>query len=98
MPFDKRVVYLQSILVFKALNNLAPSYIREMLTMFSDVHNANTRNAKHNLILPKVRTKTVKNSFRFTAARSWNEPPRPERSKTRKRSVQFSVKQKNYLS
>ena len=32
--------YLRSILVFKALNNLAPNYIRTRLTMSNDIHNA----------------------------------------------------------
>ena len=32
--------YLRSILVFKALNNLAPNYIRTTLTMSNDIHNA----------------------------------------------------------
>ena len=67
--FHKSLEYLRSILVFKALNNLAPNYIRAMFTMSSDIHNAGTRNAKHNLILPKVRTSMAKNSFRFSAAR-----------------------------
>ena len=35
LPFDKRLKYLRNILVFKALNNLAPNYIRAMFTMSS---------------------------------------------------------------
>ena len=38
-----------------ALDNQS-NYIRAMLTMSSDIHNAGTRNAKHNLMVPKVRT------------------------------------------
>ena len=55
LPFDKRLEYLRNISVFKALNNLSPNYIRAMFTMASDIHNAGTRNAKHNLMLIKVR-------------------------------------------
>ena len=33
LQFDKRLEYLRNILVFKALNNLAPNYIRAMYTM-----------------------------------------------------------------
>ena len=44
--------------------------------MSSDIHNAGTRNAKNNLILPKVRTSMAKNAFRFSAATSWNELPK----------------------
>lgn len=35
-----------------------------------------TRNAKHNLILPKPRTIVAKNAFKFSAARRWNEVPK----------------------
>jgi len=65
--------YLSNILVFKVLNNLAPSYIRATLTMSNDIHNASMRNVKHNLILPEMRTSTAKNAFKFSAARNWNE-------------------------
>ena len=85
--FHKRLEYLRSILVFKALNNLAPNYIRAMFTMSSDIHNASTRNAKHNLILPKVRTSMAKNAFRFSAARGWNELSKD--IKEAQRSVHF---------
>ena len=34
LPFDKRLEYLLNILVFKALNNLAPNYLRAMFTMY----------------------------------------------------------------
>ena len=47
-------------LSFKAPNNLAPNYIRAKFTMSSDIYNAGTRNANHNLILPKVRTSMAK--------------------------------------
>ena len=63
------------------------NYIRAMFTMSSDIHNAGTRNAKHNLILPKVRTSMAKNAFRFSAARGWNELPKD--IKEAQRSVHF---------
>ena len=76
LPFDKILEYWRNILVFKALNNLASYYIRAMLTMSNDIHNAGTRNAKYNLILSKVRTSMAKNAFKFFAARSRNELPK----------------------
>ena len=96
LPFDKRLEYLRNILVYKALNNLAPNCIRAMFTMSSDIYNAGTRNAKHNLILAKVRTSMAKNSFRFSAARSWNELPKD--IKEAQSISTFSLKLKTYLS
>ena len=95
LPFDKIMEFLRNI-VLKALNNLAPNYIWAMFTMSSDIHNAGTRNAKHNLILPKVRTSMAKNAFRFSAARSWNELPKD--IKEAQSISTFSLKLKTYLS
>ena len=44
--------------------------------MSNDIHNAGTRNAKYNLMLPKIRTSIAKNAFKFLAARRWNELPK----------------------
>ena len=68
--------YLRNILVFEALNNLAPNHMRAMSTMSNDIHDAGMRNAKRNLILPKVRTSMAKNALKLSAARSWNELPK----------------------
>ena len=73
LPFDKRLEYLRNILVFKALNNLAQNFITALLIVSNYIHNSGTRNAKYNLILPKVRTSMAKNTFKFSAARSWKE-------------------------
>ena len=88
--------YLRNILVFKALNNLAPNYIIATLTMSNDIHNASMRNEQHNLILPEVRTSTAKNAFKFSAARSWNELLKD--IKEAQSISTFSLKFKTYLS
>ena len=65
LPFDKRLEYLRNILVFKALNNLAQNFITALLIVSNYIHNSG--------ILPKVRTSMAKNTFKFSAARSWKE-------------------------
>ena len=64
--------------------------------MSSDIHNAGTRNAKYNLILPKVWTSMAKNAFRFSVAWSWNELPKD--IKQAQSINTFSLKLKTYLS
>ena len=65
LPFDRRLEYLRNILVFEALNNVAPNYIRAMFTMSSDIHTAGRETQSKNLMIPKVRTSTAKNFFTF---------------------------------
>ena len=74
LPFDKRLEYWRNIYSFYGPQRY---YIRAMLTMSNDIHNTGTRNGKHNLILPKVRTSMAKNTFKFSAARRWKELPGP---------------------
>jgi len=67
-----------------------------MLTMSSDIHYAGTRNAKHNLMLPKVRTSKAKNAFRFSAAGGSDELPKD--IKEAQSISTFSLKLKTHLS
>ena len=67
-----------------------------MLAMSSDIHNAGTRNAKHNLMLPKVRTSKAKKAFRFSAAGSSNELPKHIKEAQSISTV--PLKLKSYLS
>ena len=80
----------------KFLQFITVNYIRAMFIMSSDIHNAGTRNAKRNLIPPKVRTGMAKNAFRFSVARSWNELPKD--IKQAQSINTFSLELKTYLS
>ena len=96
LSFNYCCKHLRNILVLKALNNVVPNYIRALLTMSNDIYDKGMRNAKHNLILPKVRTSTAKNAFKLSAARGLNELPKD--SKEAQCISTFSLKFKTYLS
>ena len=55
IPFKERVARMKAKMVFKALKRLAPAYISEEFTLFSQIHTRNTRYSSDHLILPKVK-------------------------------------------
>ena len=65
----------KAILMFKILNGLAPTYLSEMFTYNTSLHNYRLRSSKMNLELPKSRTNYYKNSFAYTGAKTWNDLP-----------------------
>ncbi|CAB3980232.1 Hypothetical predicted protein [Paramuricea clavata] len=69
LPVHERIRYLRASTVYKALNNLSPSYITSLLLPFSKVRNVNTRGStNNNLKLPEVNTNAGKRTFAFLAA------------------------------
>lgn len=61
-------------MVFKCLNNQAPTYLCNRLVRRSSVHNRNTRR-NSDLYLPKCRLATGQRSFAFRAAKLCDELP-----------------------
>ena len=61
-------------MVFKCLNNQAPSYLCNKFVRRFYVHNRNTRR-NSDLTLPKCRLATGQRSFAFRAAKLYNELP-----------------------
>ena len=74
-PFRKRVLYNESILMYKVQNNLAPDY----LNVFKRIHNVHSRNtrsaAREDLYIPKHRTEFFKKSFTYSGVKIWNSLP-----------------------
>ena len=65
-----------TILVFKALSQLAPDYMCSKFSLAKNSHSHNTRGAsKNNVTLPMVASKFGKNLFNFRAAKIWNHLP-----------------------
>ena len=61
-------------LIFKIINGLAPSYLREILEMLGSRHGHNVR--KGNLLsIPAHRTTTFCGSLAVSGARLWNSLP-----------------------
>ncbi|XP_057297453.1 uncharacterized protein LOC130628531 [Hydractinia symbiolongicarpus] len=61
-----------AILVFKAMNHIAPDYMRSKFLLTKNCHNHQTRGAsKNRFTLPLVNTEFGKKAFPFRAAKVW---------------------------
>jgi len=73
LPIHERIKYFRAITVFKALNDLAPEYIKDLIKPFHKIHNKNTRGASNNLQLPLINSKSGQRRFAFMASQEWND-------------------------
>ena len=65
-----------AILVFKAMNQIAPDYMCSKFMLAKNSHSHGTRGASKNRItLPMVKTGFGQNAFSFRAAKVWNVLP-----------------------
>lgn len=84
LPFKKRCIFHSGVQVYKALNNMSPQYIRDLLTI-SNNQKYNLRSISHgNLISSyKPRTNYFNDTFQFNAMVIWNSIPLTIRRKTK---------------
>ena len=68
---DRRAKQLKS-LMFKTVNNLVPEYLSDKFASINTIHRHNLRGAQHNLFIPRQNTETLKKSFRYRGAVTWN--------------------------
>ena len=75
LPVEARIEFKILLVTFKALNNIAPSYIINLINIKQNSR-ALRSSAEMILIVPKTRLKTVGDrSFAFAAAKMWNSLP-----------------------
>ena len=73
LPIHDRIKYFRAVTVYKALHNLAPSYISSLIRPFNRVHSFKTRGSvKDSLQLPIVTSKSGQRMFAFLASSKWN--------------------------
>ena len=66
-----------SLLIFKALNDIAPEYLCSKIQMTKNCHSYNTRGAaKNHLQLPSANTKFGLRTFAYRAPKIWNDLPK----------------------
>ena len=81
LPVSKRIKYNKAILTYKALNNLTPEYITDLLEPMSHIYSVNLRSSENGTIhVPKLRTKLYESSFLCSAPRLWNSLPHSVRN------------------
>ena len=74
LPVEQRITFKVLLLTFKALNNLAPPYLSQLIVPY---HTRNLRPAsKHLLEVPNVRLKSYGDrAFSVAAPKHWNDIP-----------------------
>lgn len=63
------------IMIYKALNNLVPSYITDFFDLLDYSQSYNLRDRDNKIALPRPRTNYLKNSFHYSGAILWNDLP-----------------------
>ena len=93
LSFENRCKYHLAVLVYQ--RNLTPNYILELLS-FSSNETYSLRSISNNqMMMPKIRTNYMKQSFSYKSTKTWNEIPVSIRSKS---SVNvFKKSLQNYL-
>ena len=56
LDFPKRVQYHSCILIYKALNGMAPEYIQNLFSKSSEIHNRNLRSVENEFRTPEHAT------------------------------------------
>ena len=95
-----RCDYFKSLLMFKALNNLAPAYLCNKFKYVSEKHNVNTRQAAAGLLALPTRTNKrgsdtdyFKSSFCYSAVEVWNKVNYEVRNSTNVQNFKYLYRQ-----
>ena len=76
LSIPDRLKYNKAVLTYRAINNLSPEYITQLLKPVSEVHTLNLRSSENgSLYVPKARTALFDGSFSCSAQRLWNALP-----------------------
>ena len=73
---EKRQHYQSQLLMFKAVNGLAPDYINDIVLFNFETHDYRTRNINNlSLYVPFVKKEQFRNSLQYSGAILWNQLP-----------------------
>ena len=90
----KRHNYNKAVLVYKALNNLTPAYISDLLTPISQSHNRTLRSTTSgSLAVPRSKKAMYDSSFSSSAPRLWNTLPEPVKKSASLKDFKRCVKE-----
>ena len=71
---DRRDYFL-TILMFKSIHGIAPTYLSDRVVMNFDVNGYDTRTSDMELYLPTLREEAYRNSFMYMGGKLWNDLP-----------------------
>ena len=86
--------YNKAVLVYKALNDLTPSYISDLLTPVSQLHHRTLRSTTNgSLAVPRSKKAIYDGSFSSSAPRLWNDLPETVKKSSSLKDFKRSVKE-----
>ena len=89
----KRLLYNKAVLTYKAINNMTPAYISDMLTPMSMAHVRSLRSSDNGTLkVPRSRSALFDRSFSYSAPKLWNTIPQNVRESTSLHSFKKQVK------
>lgn len=93
LPILKRLKYNKAVFTYKAMNNLTPQYITDLLMPVSETHNRTLRSSVNGaLAVPRSRSSLFDRSYSYTAPKLWNSIPIPVRNSSSLRSFKDTIK------
>ena len=75
LTFNQRNNYNTAVLIYKALNNLTPSYIKDLLVISTNSYYSLRSSSNKDIKTLKARTKYYRNSFTYKSREIWNNIP-----------------------
>lgn len=79
----KRILYNKAVLTYKAINNMTPEYISDLLTPMSMAHVRSLRSSDNGTLkVPRSRSALFDRSFSYSAPKLWNNLPQTVREST----------------
>ena len=71
LPMKEHLLYRDTILTFKCINGLAPSYLCDKFEKRNEIHDRDTRNNKK-IQIPQYHTTCGQRTFKYRATKIWN--------------------------
>mgnify|MGYP000604107356 FL=1 len=76
MTFPERVTFQKAVLMFKVINGISPTYLFDIFTFTSNVHERNLRSTSQlQLYSPKPKSELFRRSFSYSGSSIWNKIP-----------------------
>ena len=75
LTFNQRYTYNTAVLIYKALNDLTPSYIKELLIISTNSYYSLRSSSHKDIQTSRARTKYLRNSFTYKSREIWNNIP-----------------------
>ena len=72
LPVKQRIIFKIVLYVFKAFNNLAPSYLSEQFSVYVPARALRSSMDKNRLVVPKTNLAIGDRGFTVSAAKAWN--------------------------